>query len=55
MALNAFHKEIFKLHFLLNQGKSIFLKETRLQGKMRLCFVIYAPINVKPVGGGGGA
>ena len=22
--LNAFHEEIFKLHFLLNQGRSIF-------------------------------
>ena len=39
-ALNAFHEEIFKLHFLLNQGRSIFfLKETRLQLKMRHCFV----------------
>ena len=26
--LNVFHDEIFKLHFLLNQGRSIFLKET---------------------------
>ena len=27
--LNAFHEEIFKLHFLLNQGRSIFLKKER--------------------------
>ena len=38
--LPPFHEEIFKLHFLLNQGRSIFLKETRLLGKMRHCFVI---------------
>ena len=28
--LIAFHEEIFKLHFLLNHGRSIFFKETRL-------------------------
>ena len=31
--LNAFHEEIFKLHFLLNQGRSIFSKKLVYKGR----------------------
>ena len=39
---NAFHEEILKIHFILNQGRSIFLKETRLEGKMRHFVLLFS-------------
>ena len=40
-SLNAFHEEIFKLHFILNQGRSIFFKRKPfLREDAAFCFVI---------------
>ena len=38
--LNAFHEEIFKLHFLLNHGRSIFSKKLVYKEDAAFCFVI---------------
>ena len=36
--LNEFHEEIFKLHFLLNQGRSIFEKKLVYKGRCDILF-----------------
>ena len=40
--LNAFHEEIFKLHFLLNHGRSIFSKKLVYKGRCGIlfCFLV---------------
>ena len=43
--LNAFHEEIFKLNFVLNHGRSIFFKESRLEGKMRHSVLLFSLVS----------
>ena len=40
--LNVFHEEIFKLHFLLNQGRSIFFKRNsfRREDAALFCYFV---------------
>ena len=44
---NAFHEEIFKLHFLLNQGRSIFFKRNSfIREDAAFCFAMHLSIKL---------
>ena len=43
--LNAFHEEIFKLHFLLNQGRSIFSKKLVYKGRCGILFLLFSLVS----------
>ena len=43
--LNAFHDEIFKLHFSLNQGRSIFLKKLVYKGRYGILFCYFSLVS----------